>query len=244
MKESGKTSSQLFSYRKFYHEGFNGTFIRPRKVLPPTLLSFRDDYLVLMPLSKNEDPVWSKNLYSDFNFVTICDKNDTRKDCDMHSPRLYNYYELPKKTFDMFNSFCETRAHEQYKVILKMDFDIFIDKQYLYKVIDYMVENHNKRIYFGDPMGRSSDDNNIAMNGKVYGVTSNIISDYCSCTYRKPNTGLEDFWFGYAVGSCVKEKKYNVEDSLLYYHSLEHLIYHKKYQRNNVNYRSGRILFE
>ncbi|OLY77971.1 hypothetical protein AYI68_g7990 [Smittium mucronatum] len=239
-----KTSSQIFSYRKFYHEGFNNTFIRPRKLLPSTLVSLRDDYLAMIPMSKNEDPVWIKNLYSDFNIVTVCDMNDKRDGCDIRTSRNYNYHQLPKKTFDMFNYFCKTRAHRKYKAIFKIDFDLFIDKQYFYKVVEYMVKNYDKRIYFGDPMGHSSDDGNIVMNGKVYGITSNIISDYCSCEHSDPNNGLEDVWFGDALGFCIKRKKYNVEDSVFYYHSLEHLIHHKEYRRGNINYRSGRKLFE
>ncbi|OLY82755.1 hypothetical protein AYI68_g3116 [Smittium mucronatum] len=239
-----KTSSQIFGYRKFYHEGFNDTFIRPRKEFPPTLISFRDEYLALIPMSKNEDPLWIKNVYSDFNIVTVCDKNDKRNGCDIRTSRNYDYNQLPKKSYDMFNYFCRTRAHRKYKAIFKIDFDLFIDKQYFYKVVEYMVKNYDKRIYFGDPMGHSSDDSFIAMNGKVYGVTSNIISDYCSCRHYDPGNGLEDFWFGFTIGKCIKRKKYNVENSLYYYHSLEHLIYHKEYQRNNVNYRSGRALFE
>ncbi|OLY81000.1 hypothetical protein AYI68_g4901 [Smittium mucronatum] len=236
-----KTSSKLLDLRKFYNERFNGTFVRPPKRIPKTLLSFRNDYLALIPLSRNEDPSWIKNLYSDLNFVSICDKNDTRELCDMYSPRLYSYYELTKKTFDMFNFFCKSGAHKQYKVILKMDFDLFIDKKYLYEVLDYMVKNNDRRIYFGDPMIVPGE-NGIAMNGKIYGVTSNIIDDYCSCSNPEPESGLEDLWFGYTIGNCIKGKKYSLKDGLLYYNSLEHFIFHKKYKWGNVNYSSGRKL--
>ncbi|OMJ09935.1 hypothetical protein AYI70_g10639 [Smittium culicis] len=192
----------------------------------------------MVPISTYEDPEWMKNVYSDLNFVTICDKGDNREFCDINTERTYDYQELPKKSFDIFNRICG--YERQYKVIVKMDFDVFIGKSYLYEVFSFMVENHSMRIYFGDPMGQTTESKGTAMNGKIYAVTSNIISDYCSCNTPEPGKRLEDMWFGQTVVECVKKKGYKPEEQIIYYHSKENLIYHKRYKKNNVDLQAGR----
>ncbi|OMJ15116.1 hypothetical protein AYI69_g8315 [Smittium culicis] len=233
-----KTSSKIFGLRTFYSSLYSSNFVKPYKKVRESLLELSRDVLIIVPIGKLDDPEWIKNVYSDLNVITVCDNDDSREICDVKLPRNYTYKQLPKKTFDTLNLICG--SEKQYKVFMKMDFDIFIDKSYMYEVLEFMLENQFSRVYFGDPMEEEREYKGVAMNGKVYAVTSKIVSDYCSCNNRDPDEGYEDSWFGYVIGRCVLKQNLALKDQTIHLHSKEQLIYHKNYINDSVNLFIGR----
>ncbi|PVU90338.1 hypothetical protein BB559_004686 [Furculomyces boomerangus] len=171
------------------------------------------------------------------DYLTVCDKNDDRKECGTRTKDNYVFDTLPKKTFDMFNDICSNLNSRAY---FKMDFDVMIDKEYMAKVIRHMVDNSEKRIYFGDPMTYEKD-RAVAMNGKIYGMTRKLMSDYCKCGVKRPNTGLEDIWFGFQISDCVKKKfEGKVVYSLLNVDNSK--LFHKNYTDKGVRLQLGRFV--
>ncbi|OMJ28321.1 hypothetical protein AYI69_g2202 [Smittium culicis] len=241
-KPESLTIDDIFPIRTYKHEGFNGTFIKPPEKKRNSLIELKDDYLMMVPMNKNEDIEWVKNMYSDMNMVTICDSEDKRKGCDVTLKNSYPYEELPKKTLEMFQMLC--RNQHDYKVYAKIDFDTFISKEYIYKVFKYMIDNYKKRIYFGDPMNKNDQGNGIAMNGKFYAFTSTVLADFCSCKVPVPSKGLEDMWFGTALSKCYQDKNIDASSQILYLKSKEDLIHHKEYKKKNVDFQIGRKVLQ
>ncbi|PVU98680.1 hypothetical protein BB559_001377 [Furculomyces boomerangus] len=198
-----------------------------------------DDYLVIVPLAKSESITWLRNLYSDFNFKIMCDVDDLRPGCDIRSKYHYTYDMLPLKTFDMMKILCNTR--DRYKAIIKLDFDIFLNKHYFYSIVKFLIKNSSRKIYFGDPMSKNSDKSSVCMNGKIYAFTNPILKDFCSCNIKRPTTGgMEDFWFGNKMTECINSKNYrNYKDRLFVLYSKEHHIYHKLFKNNDIKLTIG-----
>ncbi|OMJ17969.1 hypothetical protein AYI69_g7217 [Smittium culicis] len=234
-----KTSDDLFPFRPLYLNWLNSTYLRPRRAAKKSLLDLRNEYVIIMPINAKEDPQFIFELYSDANLITVCDRGDERAFCDVIVDPINGYWDLPAKTFDMFNRLCEG-IHE-YKVFIKMDFDIFINKDYLYDVITFMAENSDKRIYFGDNNYVDSEFKQPVMNGKIYAITSKILQDYCTCDIEKPGTGLEDYWLGYTIHNCTDSKNYTQADDIFQYKSHEKEIFHKKYGDYPVKISLGTI---
>ncbi|PVZ97320.1 hypothetical protein BB558_006729 [Smittium angustum] len=236
----GRTlTSKEFSSLRIYNQKKKAIFIDidVYRKHPFRLNEIRDDYQVYMPISRNESIEWTKNLNSDINLSVVCDKNDNRIGCDIRTHRNYDYKTLNYKTFDIIKTICKNpRKH---KVYMKMDFDIFIDKQYINDVLSFMINNHKKRIYFGDPMANYNGKRKVAMNGKLYAITDTLMNDLCNCKIKTTRPGLEDYWFGRVLHKCLDKKK-DKQNSIVLFRSNEKLIIHKKLIENSVKLQVGR----
>ncbi|OMH80768.1 hypothetical protein AX774_g5790 [Zancudomyces culisetae] len=204
------------------------------------------DYAIIVPISPADDIFWIKNLYYGFNVLTVCDKDDPRAQkkhlCDIVLDDNYEYRTLAKKTNDMISKICKTLP--RYKTIVKLDFDIVINKSYLVAMLKLMGANPDKRIYFGDP-NYKKDSKVISMNGKVYAFTRRLLEDFCNCTeVPKTKHGMfEDNWFGEALANCALQinQEFNYNDEYIFIFSDESQIYHKEYTGKSVKLRMGRF---
>ncbi|PVZ97697.1 hypothetical protein BB558_006335 [Smittium angustum] len=197
------------------------------------------EYLIIIPLAKTESIVWLRNLYSDLNLKILCDVDDLRSGCDIRTKNAYTYDTLPLKTYDMMKILCHSK--DRYKAIVKMDFDIFINKFYFYNILKFLIKNSSRKIYYGDPMISNRVMMDLSMNGKVYAFTNPVLRDYCSCDIKRPTSGgLEDLWFGNNLIQCINSKNYkNKNEELFLLFSKEHHIYHKSFENNNVKLNTG-----
>ncbi|OMH81078.1 hypothetical protein AX774_g5471 [Zancudomyces culisetae] len=177
------------------------------------------DYAIIIPISPADDIFWIKNMYYGFNVLTVCDKDDPRT-----------------------QQICKTLP--RYKTIVKLDFDIVINKSYLAAMLKLMGANPDKRIYFGDP-NYKKDSKVISMNGKVYAFTRRLLEDFCNCTeVPKTKHGIfEDNWFGEALANCALQinQEFNYNDEYIFIFSDESQIYHKEYTGKSVKLRMGRF---
>ncbi|OMH80769.1 hypothetical protein AX774_g5791 [Zancudomyces culisetae] len=215
------------------------------------LVTFDDknsDYAIIIPISPADDIFWIKNLYYGFNVLTVCDKDDPRAQkkhlCDIVLDDNYEYRTLAKKTNDMISKICKTLP--RYKTIVKLDFDVVINKKYLVELLNLMIPNGGKRLYFGDPNYKGT--NKVAMNGKVYAFTRRLLEDFCNCTeVPKTRYGMsEDNWFGDTLARCAlqKNEKFNYNDEYILIISDRYQIHHKEYTKGNVNYKVGRFAYK
>ncbi|PVU92177.1 hypothetical protein BB559_003814 [Furculomyces boomerangus] len=213
--------------------------IRPHLKFIPNLYSIYEDYVLLIPLAKTENINFTKNANSDLNLKTICDVDDPRPECDIKTHRSYVYEELPKKTYDMVNLVCNSGL--RYKVYAKIDFDVFVDKAYFHDVMKFMIDNHKRKIFYGDPMNHNSATERMAMNGKFYAVTDTLFDELCGCDFTEREKGLEDSWFGETLGWCVDKKKYKKGEGMVLLKSDESKVIHKTYYNQNVGLKLGRF---
>ncbi|PVU88225.1 hypothetical protein BB559_005682 [Furculomyces boomerangus] len=155
----------------------------------------------MIPISKQESIEFFKNLYSDRNVMTICDADDNRKECDLRLTGNYQYNTLPQKVKEMLSVACNSLRG--YKMYAKMDFDAYMKKDYVAKVIKFLTDNNERRIYYGNPIYRHDQ---FFMGGNFYAFTEQLFNDYCSCDIPEPDNWAEDYWFGRELEKCVKSK--------------------------------------
>ncbi|PVU85726.1 hypothetical protein BB559_006850 [Furculomyces boomerangus] len=213
--------------------------IHPHLKFIPNLYSIYEDYVLMMPLAKTESIRFTKNANSDLNLKTICDADDPRPECDVKTHRNYVYEELPKKTFDMVNLVCNSGL--RYKVYAKIDFDVFVNKAYFHDVMKFMIDNHKRKIYYGDIMDSNSASRRIAMNGKFYAITDSLFEELCKCEFKEKDKGLEDFWFGQVLGWCIDKKRFKKGEKMVLLKSDESKVIHKNLYDQNVGLKIGRF---
>ncbi|OLY80994.1 hypothetical protein AYI68_g4904 [Smittium mucronatum] len=124
-----------------------------------------------------------------------------------------------------------------------MDLDTYIDKKYVDSVIKFIIENNDKRIYFGFPRMAGK---YLYNDGYFYGISGLLLQDYCSCKINPPTFSAEDVWFANTLHSCIKEKNKKVPGSVnLNYMRLDSTkIHHKNYDDKGIRLRLGRNAHE
>ncbi|OLY81296.1 hypothetical protein AYI68_g4605 [Smittium mucronatum] len=187
--------------------------------------------LVAIPVSPKEDIEWLKNVYSDLNFVTFCDKDDLREQCVYRMDENYEYENLSRKTRDIFNILC--RSLDEYKAFAKLDFDTLLDKEYIYSVFSFLLENHSRLLYFGSPMSCAGG-SYVSMNGQFYAISHGILSKYCNCDTSNDWISSEDFWFGHIIHKCTSRGGILNINSIENYKINGSKIFHKGYNANGV----------
>ncbi|PWA02992.1 hypothetical protein BB558_000861, partial [Smittium angustum] len=130
VKESWKISDSDIEKVKTFDTKFKiYTISLPKdKKFTNPISKLREKYLVMVPISKQESIGFFKNLYSDRNLMTICDADDSRKECDLRLTGNYQYNTLPQKVKEMFSVACNNLRG--YKMYAKMDFDAYMKKDY------------------------------------------------------------------------------------------------------------------
>ncbi|OLY84417.1 hypothetical protein AYI68_g1418 [Smittium mucronatum] len=236
-------STHGFNALKIKDESKFVNYVRlPKEYYGPGKLSdLGEEYLVMVPISKVEDIVFLKNFYSDLNIKVICDLDDPREECDHHLPGNYKYGSLDKKTFDLFKYACEN--FKGYKMYAKMDFDAYLDKNYAYGVIKFMMDNSDKRIYYGNPY-MDKKVKKVFMGGNFYAITSPLMADYCSCNIPTPMSVPEDEWYGNVLTDCTKELNDGKNHQIQYMYNDMKKILHKEYRSSGVHLRLGRGVYK
>ncbi|PVU96545.1 hypothetical protein BB561_001105 [Smittium simulii] len=227
---------ELKTYEEFDKRLVSGRIIKLPEDLPDgRIIDLFDEYLFMVPMSKYEDIEFFKNFYSDLNTLIICDVDDNRDECDVNMESSYNYYTLREKTHDIFSKYC--KFGKTHKLVAKMDFDAIINKQYLYKVVKFMADNSDKRMYYGNAFFEPT---GIAMGGNFYALTEALLLDYCSCKTPLAYTQAEDLWFGRTINTCVKSKNLTEDEQINYIRNDGTKILHKNYVSNGVKLKLGK----
>ncbi|OMJ12725.1 hypothetical protein AYI70_g8943 [Smittium culicis] len=191
-------------------------------------------------MSKEESISYLKNVYSDLNIVTLCDFDDKRSGCDHHLPKNYTYDNLNEKMFDIFNYTC--RNFPGYKVYAKMDFDAYVNKSYATSVLKFMIDNSEKRIYYGNPFKKS--ENIVFMGGHFYAFTVPLLNNYCKCNVKKPEMFYEDEWLGHTLNNCTRLLNNGKSNLIHYMYMEEDKILHKEARFKGVKLDMGHTVYE
>ncbi|OMH81737.1 hypothetical protein AX774_g4804 [Zancudomyces culisetae] len=189
------------------------------------------EYAVLTPIGPDDDIFWTKNLYSDFNLFLVCDHDDSRAECDYRLPDNYVYKTLPKKTFDMLQIFC--LGSHNYKAIFKLDFDVLLDKRYFLDVLEFMIANHQRRLYYGSAL-QCADSCEFYMDGPVYGLSRSLLDDYCACDVERPDSVHEDVWVAITLTECLLKSGTFNSENLTLIASNDRGVFHKKFAGKRV----------
>ncbi|PVU93497.1 hypothetical protein BB561_003251 [Smittium simulii] len=243
VEKKNTTPSYKMSVKELkYHEEIDndnrlekGRVIRLPNLPTGKIIDLYDEYLIMVPMSKYEDIDFFKNFYSDLNTLIICDIDDKREGCDVNMESTYNYNTLREKTHDIFSKYC--KFGKTHKFLAKMDFDAIINKQYLYKVVKFMADNSDKRMYFGNAFFEST---GIAMGGNFYALTERLVLDYCSCDTPLDHNNAEDLWFGRTINTCVKSKNLTDDEQIYFIRNDGSKIIHKDYVTNGVKLKLGK----
>ncbi|OMJ08430.1 hypothetical protein AYI70_g11557 [Smittium culicis] len=227
-----------FNAIKIYDEGKKSYYTSlPKQYYgPANLADLGQDYLIMVPISKIESITFLRNFYSDLNLLVMCDSDDTRPGCDHHLPGKYEYGTLNMKTFDLIQYACKN--FPGYKMYAKMDFDAYLNKDYLHGVIKFISDNNDKRIYYGNSF-MSKEYHVVFMGGNFYAVSGLLMQDLCTCGIPLPDMYLEDHWFGVVVANCTtrfKDDKHEVH----YMYNNGDMIRHKEYKDDGVLVKLGR----
>ncbi|OLY84855.1 hypothetical protein AYI68_g972 [Smittium mucronatum] len=204
---------------------------------PGQLTDLGQDYLIMVPLSKVENIVFLRNFYSDLNLVVICDADDNREGCDYHLKGNYEYGTLGQKTFDLFDFACKN--FPGYKLYAKMDFDAYLDKNYVHGVLKFMMDNIDKRIYYGNPYMKH-EHMIVFMGGNFYALNAPLMADYCSCKIPDPDMFFEDEWYGHVLTNCTRSIKDGKDHEIHYMYNNMDKILHKEYKAQGVHVKLGR----
>ncbi|OMJ08317.1 hypothetical protein AYI69_g11098 [Smittium culicis] len=137
---------------------------------------------------------------------------------------------------DIYNSLCSSVG--QYKAYVKIDFDTFIDKKYLHGVFSFLSKNHEKYLYFGDPMHYFFN-RRLVMNGKLYAFSSAVLKEYCNCNSYKVWDHREDFWFGKTMAHCFLDNDAYNNKTMNNFKSDESKIFHKSFNRDGISMKMG-----
>ncbi|PWA00770.1 hypothetical protein BB558_003203 [Smittium angustum] len=197
--------------------------------------TLREQYLIMVPISKQESIGFFKNVYSDLNILIVCDADDNRSECDLQLNGNYEYKLLSHKIKEMLSVACNNL--KGYKMYAKMDFDAYLKKDYVANLIKFLIDNNERRIYYGNPIIR---EDHLFMSGNFYAFTEQLFNDYCSCKIPRPDVWNEDYWFGKELEKCVKSKNLTKTEGTLHIINDQSKILHKKYTDIGVSLKLGR----
>ncbi|OLY82963.1 hypothetical protein AYI68_g2908 [Smittium mucronatum] len=231
-----KVKDEVLGQIYFYDYETRRNFIKlPEKFyVPGRIIDLYYQYQIIVPISKRESITFLKNFYSDLNVKVYCDVDDYRDGCDIRSDKSYKYHQLSYKTFDMFNYVCKN--FEDFKIYAKMDFDAYIDKNYVYGVLKFISDNSERMIYYGNPILRNG---KVFNGGNFYAISGSLFRDYCSCKIHPPKKPNEDEWFGEVLNNCFYSKNY-INETLIYMKNDMTKILHKHYTDDGVDIKLGR----
>ncbi|OLY83020.1 hypothetical protein AYI68_g2851 [Smittium mucronatum] len=137
----------------------------------------------------------------------------------------------------MFSFACKSITG--FKVYFKMDFDTYIDKEYMYGATKLMADNSEKNIFFGDIKTTFEIP---YMEGYLYGVTGSLFNKYCQQTSFSPIAYGEDLWFANNIYNVTKGTGPRGKNNIHYMLSDKTKIRHKKMVDKGVYLNMGRLL--
>ncbi|OLY84909.1 hypothetical protein AYI68_g915 [Smittium mucronatum] len=182
------------------------------KLRSPTIdnsfLQYYDQVLFLVPFRRDDDEFFLRNLYSDLNIFTVCDNDNFDESCDIVSKKMYPKEESAGKIFHAYNALCDVK--NPFKVYVKMDYDVIIDKNRLFPFLEEMLVDSNKVAYF-EPDKEDIPNSSQHSLGKFYAFSHGLMERYCSCNLEPSLTRFEDAWFLDSMIKCLNSK--NVEES-------------------------------
>ncbi|PVV05317.1 hypothetical protein BB560_000165 [Smittium megazygosporum] len=235
-------------YKQMYFDERNQVYMLPTPVRKHnhSIIELYDDYLITLPIADYESIEWIKNLYSDVNIKVICDGHDNRKGCDIKLDQKYDYNSLYKKTYFSMDYICKNiynKTDKKIKFFAKMDFDVVVNKKYLYSVIKFISDNSHLRIYFGNS-SPFRDREGVEMNGQFYAISGALLDEYCNCDIPEAQGNGEDLWFALALHQCITDKYPPEERKMLYIENSRDWLKHGGYSDKGVELKLGRHTFK
>ncbi|OMJ12724.1 hypothetical protein AYI70_g8942 [Smittium culicis] len=124
-----------------------------------------------------------------------------------------------------------------------MDFDAYLDKKYVRNVLKFMIDNSEKRIYYGNPYMKK-ENNVVFMGGNFYAFTQTLLNDYCTCKIPNIDMDYEDEWFGNVLSACTKSLDGGQKKEIKFMYNDMSKILHREYKGKGVELKLGRLVYD
>ncbi|PVU91823.1 hypothetical protein BB559_001031 [Furculomyces boomerangus] len=172
-----------------------------------TIFGQYDDVVVLVHVKTSDSIFWLRNMYSDVNFLTVCENNKVSDYCDIVSNRKEDQGSSNNHVYYALSTFCSSK--QKYKAYVKMDFQILFNKKYVYDILKEFSRNPNKRNYLGyeDNQKTKVNDKEYPLNSRFFAISSKLHEDFCSCNISEPKKDTYDEWFYKSVSECIGKDK-------------------------------------